>query len=329
MQKTLQLKIAVVLMLFTSMAWAQTRTVSGKITSVDDGTGLPGVNVVVKGTSNGTTTDADGKYTLSIPDGGATLVFSFIGLATQEMEVGDKTVLDIQMVTDTKQLSEVVVTGYSTQIKREITGAVSSVKGQVFENLPMQTFDRAIQGRAAGVQVTSGGGQPGSGVVVNIRGTGTISGTTQPLYIIDGVQLTPGTLNGVSSSNALSSINPSDIENIEILKDAAAASIYGALAGNGVVIITTKRGKAGAAKIKGSAQFGVSMQYNPYKVLDADQWLALNEEAFGNRALRQGNTYQSGVNLAKSTYDYDGDPTTANQSTDWVKAILRNGKIRQ
>ncbi|GHM99343.1 SusC/RagA family TonB-linked outer membrane protein [Cytophagales bacterium WSM2-2] len=321
--------MVLVLMLVSSIAWSQSRTVSGKVTSAEDGSPIPGVNVVQKGTTNGTSTDANGAFSLSISDASATLVFSFIGLRTQEVEVANKTVIDVPMTSDITQLSEVVVTGYATQTKREITGSISSVKGQVFESLPMQTFDRAIQGRAAGVQVTSGGGQPGSGVTVNIRGTGTISGTTQPLYIIDGVQLTPGTLNGVSSSNALSSINPADIENIEILKDAAAASIYGALAGNGVVIITTKKGKSGAAKVKASVQYGISQQYNPYKVLNADQWLSLKEEAFGNQAVRQGNTYQSGVNQAKTLYDYDGDPNTPNQSTDWVRAILRTGKIKQ
>lgn len=320
-----------ILMLVSSMAWAQTRTVSGKVTSKEDGIAIPGVNIVQKGTTNGTSSDADGNYKLSVPDG-STLVFSFIGLQTQEVVVGERTVVDLAMASDITQLSEVVVTGYAVQTKREITGAISSVKGAVFESLPMQTFDKALQGRASGVQVISGGGQPGSGVTVNIRGTGTITGSTQPLYIIDGIQLSAGgNLNGVASSNPLSSINPADIENIEILKDAAAASIYGALAGNGVVIITTKRGKAGNSKLKVSAQYGTSQQYNPYKLTNLSQWFGLVQESFVNNAVRQGNTAQSGVNAAYAAFGLDplSPVNSSTQSYDWVKAILRTGKVQQ
>ena len=257
------LLVLLVCLLTGSGLLAQTRSVSGRVTSAEDGSALPGVSILVKGKNTGTITDAEGRYKIDVSSG-ETIVYSFIGLKQTEVVVGESNVIDVTLAQDATQLSEVVVTGYGVQAKREVTGAISSVKGSAIEGLPMQSFDRAIQGRAAGVQVISGGGQPGGGVTVNIRGTGTINGSTQPLYIIDGVQVNAGTIGGTTSSNALTSINPADIESIEVLKDAAAASIYGTLAGNGVVIVTTKRGKSGKSKIKFSAQYGISERYNPY-----------------------------------------------------------------
>lgn len=329
MKKILQSGIFLMLLsLSIGGAYAQERTVSGKVTSVDDGSTLPGVNVVLKGTTIGAVTDSEGRYTLSVPEN-ATLVFTFIGLVTQEIAVGSRSVIDVQMASDVTQLQEVVVTGYGAQAKREITGAITSVKGSTIENLPMQSFDRAIQGRAAGVQVVSGGGQPGGGINVNIRGTGTINGSTAPLYIVDGVQVNSGGISGLTTSNALTSINPADIESIEILKDAAAASIYGALAGNGVVIITTKRGKSGKSKIKLSAQYGTSEIYNPYDILLGNEWVTLRAEANANVAQRLGGSYQAEYDDTLDFYDDDGNPNTPIKTYDWVNAITRKGKIRQ
>lgn len=323
------------LMCAIAMSWglhAQDVTVSGRVTSVDDGSVLPGVNVLVKGTINGTTTDANGKYSLSVPASGGTLIFSFIGLKSQEIEVAGRTTIDISLAADITQLTEVVVTGYGAQAKREVTGSISSIKGSVIESLPMQSFDRAIQGRAAGVQVISGGGQPGGSITVNIRGTGTINGSTQPLYIVDGVQVSSGSISGTTLSNALTSINPADIESIEILKDAAAASIYGTLAGNGVVIITTKRGKSGKSKIKVSAQYGMSEKYMPYDILSGPEWLTLRAESAGNLAKKQGLSYQAAYDATKASYEAsyaDGDSNTPMPSYDWVNAITTKGKLSQ
>lgn len=328
MKKILLVKIFSVLMLVSSVAWAQDRIISGRVTSSDDGSALPGVNVVVKGTTTGTVTDANGAYSLSVPPS-STLMFTFIGLKSQEIGIGSRSVIDVQMENDIVQLQEVVVTGYGQQTKREVTGAVTSVKGSAIENLPMQSFDRAIQGRAAGVQVVSGGGQPGGGINVNIRGTGTINGTTQPLYIVDGVQVNSGGTSGITTSNALTSINPSDIQSIEILKDAAAASIYGALAGNGVVIITTKRGKAGKSKVKISGQYGTSEIYNPYEILLGQEWLTLRAEANANVAQRTGGSYQAEYDATLAFYDDDGDPNTPINTYDWVNAVTRTGKLSQ
>ncbi len=170
MKKILLVKIFSVLMLVSSLAWAQERTVSGRVTSADDGSALPGVNVLVKGTAQGTITDSDGAYRISVPSGSGTLSFSFVGFVSQDVEVGNRAVVDVRLATDVTQLSEVVVTGYSSIEKRQLSAAIASVKGSAIENLPIQSFDRALQGRAAGVLVQSNNGIPGGGVNIRIRG---------------------------------------------------------------------------------------------------------------------------------------------------------------
>ncbi|MEJ7644949.1 MAG: SusC/RagA family TonB-linked outer membrane protein [Chryseolinea sp.] len=207
-------------------------TVSGKVT---DNTGevLPGVNILVKGTANGTTTDTNGDYSLSVPDGTGTLVFSFIGYTSQEVSVDNRTSINVTLLPDVISLSEVVVTGYGSQSKRDITGAVSTIDSKSLLSTPSTNVGQALQGKVAGVTVGNEN-SPGGGVMVRIRGFGTITDNS-PLYVIDGVP-TKGNLN---------TINQNDIESIQILKDASSASIYGSRAGNGVVIITTKKGKMG------------------------------------------------------------------------------------
>lgn len=329
MKKSLQ-RFLWVLLLIGSQAYAQTRSVTGTVTGKDNGFPLPGVSVTVKGTSTGTQTDANGKFTVSASSG-ATLVFTYIGYAKQEATVGSATSIAISLEADQRALNEVMVTGYGTvQRKREVTGSIATVKGSEFENLPIQSFDKALQGRAAGVQVTSTSGQPGGGIQIKIRGNATINGSAQPLYIIDGVQVASGGLSGSTSANALGGINPDDIENIEVLKDAASASIYGALAANGVVIVTTKRGKLGKTQFKATAQYGVTKAINPYELLDADQWVALRAEALGNQSARLGGSYADGVRAAYDAYYGVGNSRPANfPSYDWVNAIFKKGSVQQ
>lgn len=220
---------------------AQTRTIRGTVVSIEDGLPIPGVTVQVKDAGNGTVTDIDGNYQISIDGNENVLVFRFVGMEFQEEPVGNRSTIDVSLRPEVTSLAEVVVTSYGDQTRREVTGAIASVKGEIFQNLPMQSFDRAMQGRVAGVQVTSNSGQPGGTLTVQVRGVGSINAGTEPLYIVDGVQIASGGLSGEGSQNALSSINPSDIESIEVFKDAAAAAIYGAQAANGVVLITTKK----------------------------------------------------------------------------------------
>ncbi|MFO0267430.1 MAG: carboxypeptidase-like regulatory domain-containing protein, partial [Cyclobacteriaceae bacterium] len=185
MRKFLLLVSSFVLM--SSLVWAQGRTITGKVTASEDGSPLPGVNVLVKGTTGGTVTDANGSYTVSVPSEGATLVFSFIGYVSQEVEVGARKVVDVAMEADVEQLSEVVVTGYGSQLKQDLTGNIARVKGDELKTLPVQSFEQAIQGRAAGVFVETGNGKLGQGVKVRIRGASSVTADNQPLYVIDGV----------------------------------------------------------------------------------------------------------------------------------------------
>jgi TonB-dependent starch-binding outer membrane protein SusC len=227
-------------------------TVSGKVKD-DTGQPIPGANILLKGTAIGTTTDANGEYAINIPDEKGTLIFSFIGYVTQEVEVAGRSVIDIALVSDVVALSEVVVTGYSSQSKRDITGSVATIDNKQLLATPATNLGQAMQGKVAGVTVGNEN-SPGGGVMVRVRGFGTINDNS-PLYVIDGVP-TKGNLN---------TLNLNDIESIQILKDASAASIYGSRAGNGVVIVTTKKGKSGKPMFTYDVYYGTQQ---PGKLLD-------------------------------------------------------------
>jgi TonB-linked SusC/RagA family outer membrane protein len=302
-----------VLMVFVSLlsaseVYAQERVITGKITSSEDGTSIPGVNVVVKGTTNGTTTDADGKYTLRVPATGGSLVFSFIGLRSEEMPIGDRTVIDVAMGVDVTQLSEVVVVGYGTQEKRTLTSAISTVKGSDIAQVPVQSFDQALIGKAAGMQVVVPSGLVGQAPVIRIRGNNSITSGQSPLFVIDGVPATSGNVSGVASGNALGDVNPADIESIEVLKDGAATAIYGSRAANGVVLITTKRGKSGKASLNFDTQVGVNTIAKRFDLLNADEFIAISNEKFATS------------NTAPQAF-----PGPNNDNTDWQKVIFQNG----
>lgn len=311
------LLLGLMILLGSASAFAQSRVITGTVISNEDNLGVPGATVLVKGTTVGTATDLDGKYSISVPAGSNVLVFSFVGLRPQEVTIGNRSTIDVAMEPDVQALSEFVITSYGDQSKREITGAISSVKGEVFENLPVQSFDRAMQGRIAGVQVTSTSGQPGGTLNVRIRGVGSINAGNDPLYIVDGVQVASGGLSGQGTQNALGSINPNDIESIEVLKDAAAAAIYGAQAANGVVIITTKRGKKGKSLVKVSVQEGIVQPLNLYDVMDASQLAGIKRVAYQNRGLATSGS--------DATYGNPEDPNL--QSYDWVDALYREGRL--
>jgi TonB-linked SusC/RagA family outer membrane protein len=274
------------LFLANAVAFAQGRVVTGTVTSVEDGMGVPGATVLVKGTTIGTATDIDGKYSINVPAGSNVLVFTFVGLTSQEVNIGNRTTINVAMESDITALSEVIVTGYGTQPKREVTGAVSSVKGDAIQNLPMQSFDRALQGRAAGVQVRSSNGLPGGAVNIRIRGVGSVNAGNEPLFIVDGVQLNNQSNAAFTQSNPLAFLNPNDIESMEILKDAASAAIYGSQAANGVVIITTKKGKQGKAKFEFNAFSGETQPMKFLDVLGGSEWYAMRRDALVN----SGNT---------------------------------------
>ncbi|WP_266367580.1 SusC/RagA family TonB-linked outer membrane protein [Tellurirhabdus rosea] len=311
-------------LLLSVCAFAQDRVITGRVTSSDDGTPLPGVSVQVKGTSRGTTTDANGTYRLNAT-GDARLVFSFIGYLSQEVASGNRSTIDVVLQNDATELNEVVVSGYgNVSRKRDVTSAVAQVSGKTIENLPLQSVDRALQGRAAGVQVTALSGQPGGAIQVRVRGQGSINAGNDPLYVIDGVQVSSGELSTQSSSNVLASLNPNDIESIQVLKGATSSALYGAQGANGVVLITTKRGRAGKTQFNVSVQEGFVDPLKKLDVLTAPEYATLKIEGFVNRAIATNQATDAARQSAITQY---GDPATV-QNTDWQDAVFRRGKLR-
>ena len=260
----------------------QTRTVTGKVTSMEDNEGLPGVNVVEKGTTNGTVTDLNGEYSLTVSEG-ATLVFSSVGYTSEEVELGGRSVIDLTMVQDIQQLSELVVVGYGTQRKEDITGSTVSLDAEELRDIPAISFEQSMQGKVAGVQISQANAAPGGGMSIRVRGSNSITGNSEPLYVIDGVPIinstsasTPGGFGGEGGNrndqNPLSSLNPNDIASIEILKDASATAVYGSRGANGVVIITTKKGEVGKPKVNVDYYWGVQSRENTsFESMTAEQ----------------------------------------------------------
>ncbi len=313
------------LLLFCLPSLAQDLAVSGRVTSSDDGSALPGVSVQVKGTTRGTTTDADGRYRLTAP-ANARLVFSFIGFLPQEVAVGNRSSVNIRLENNAQELGEVVVTGYGGSVnKREFTGASSKVNGKQFENMAVQTFDRALQGRAAGVQVTSANGVPGGAVQIRIRGLGSISAGSDPLYVVDGVQLNSNSNSSFTSNNPLAFLNPNDIESIEVLKDAAAASIYGSQAANGVVLVTTKRGKAGKTQINANYYTGVVQPLQYLNVLNTQQWIGVRTEALVNAGTAPTAALQNVLGTIRQPTDLTPEAIAALPTYDWQREAFRTG----
>src|SRR5258705_4493077 len=227
---------------------AQT-TVSGKVLDAN-GPPIQGVSVKAKGSNAGTATGIDGSFKLNVDKKTKTLIFSSVGYQDQEVAISEKD-LTVSMVSSDKSMSEVVVVGYGTKIKRDLTGAIAKVGAKEIGNTPVTSFEAALEGRAAGVFIEQQNGKLGQGIKVRVRGSASVSAGNEPFYVLDGIPLTVTNLssNG-AATNPLSDINPNDIESIEVLKDASAAAIYGARASNGVVLITTKKGKAGKSKIE-------------------------------------------------------------------------------
>jgi TonB-dependent starch-binding outer membrane protein SusC len=312
-------------------AFAQDITVSGRVTSSDDGAALPGVSVQVQGTTRGTTTDGQGNYKITATSK-ARLVFSFIGYTGLEEAIGNRTTINVALQSNAAELNEVVVrVGYGAAVsKREATGATANVKGEVIENLPLQSFDRALQGRTAGVQVTSNNGTPGGAVQVRIRGVGSISAGNEPLYIVDGVQLNNRNDGGNVSNNPLSFLNPNDIESIDILKDAATAAIYGAQAANGVVLVTTKRGKAGAkSRVTINMYRGVVEPIRQLNVLNTQQFIKLRQEALvtNTPTLTPTSSLTSVLSSLNLPVDLGDQAIAALPTYNWQEEAYRPGSV--
>lgn len=291
--------------------------ISGIVTSSDDSEPLPGVSILIKGTSTGTTTDFEGKYSLSTSND-AVLVFNYVGYKTQEIEVGNQTQINVQLEVDIEQLEEVIVVGYGTQTKSDVTGSIISVQSEDIKDMVVTSADALLQGKAAGVQVVQNSGSPGGEVFVRVRGTASLRGDSRPLYVIDGVPMNNTPNNRLEAGgqplSPLADINPNDIESMEILKDAAATAIYGARGSNGVVLITTKRGSEGKATINFNASYGVQEVWRKLDFLDGQGYLDVTREARTNRG------------LSNDVTPYDRLELTG-INTDWQDEIFRTAPI--
>lgn len=338
MRKLLRLSLLMAVCLSVLSVSAQDREVRGRVTSAEDGSGMPGVSIAIKGTTRGTNSDGEGNFRLNVP-ANATLVFSFVGFGLMEEKVGNRSVMNVQMRVDTKTLSEIVVTGYGSQIKRELTGNIAQVKGKDIENMPTPTVDAALQGKAAGVYVNAGSGKLGQAVTVRVRGNSSISASSQPLYVVDGMPVTTGDLgNYGGETNALADLNSNDIESIEVLKDASAGAIYGARAANGVVLITTKRGKAGKTNVSFNYQSGTAQATRRLPFLNTSEFESFYRQAAGYRdALinldpNDPDSYTSylfGAGGFLEYYSYGTYGTPQQTDTDWQEQAFQKAPMTQ
>ena len=330
------LRVSLACLFLTVSFWGNAQNVvTGKVTSNDDGSPLPGVSITIKGTTKGTTTDDKGVYSLSVP-ANASLQASFIGFADLEQTVGNRTVVDFILSSDIKSLDEVVVTGYGSQIKRDLTGNIVKIRASEIQDMPVTTFEQSIQGKAAGVQINQGTGKLAQGIQVRVRGQSSVSASNEPLYVLDGIPLTQGDLGvGGGETNPLVDINPQDIESIEILKDASAGAIYGARAANGVVLITTKKGKSGKTKINFGIQYGKSKPTNILKFLNTQQYIdfyriaAANSDKIDGYDAKDPDSYTSYMESFFDTQSL-GTLGTSNQAdTDWGSLAFQDAPSQQ
>jgi TonB-dependent starch-binding outer membrane protein SusC len=307
------LKMASVILLLLSClsAIAQDRVLTGRVVD-PSGTAMPGVNIIKKGTATGTATDANGEFSLSVTNDNI-LQVSFIGYKTQEILVGNQTRIDVKIEEDYETLDEVVVVGYGEMRRADVISAQTTVTSKEINKTINTTIDQALQGRAAGVYVTQNSGAPGGGISVNIRGVNTIFGTNEPLYVVDGVQIS--VTNQPSGSNPLSSLNPSDIETMEILQGPSATAIYGSRATNGVVLIKTKRGKAGEMKISYDYLYNVQKSPKSLSVMNLPQYAQMENEY---KAIAGGNVREEFL-----------DPSILGPGTDWQNELFNDAAMQK
>ena len=318
--------------LLTGMVYGQRGIVQGTVTD-SNGELLIGATVMVQGSTLGTITDFNGQYTLaSVPTGTVIMAASYIGYRTLTVTVqvaeGQTASADFVLSEDIEQLEELVVIGYGTKRKRDITSSISSVKSEDIGNTTQSSFQNALQGRAAGVQTTQANGMAGSSTTIRIRGTSSITSSSEPLYVVDGVPMITGNFaNGwADGTNTLSSLSPTDIESIEILKDASAAAIYGSRSANGVILITTKSGKSGKTKFNAGYWVGVNSITNIPDMLTGSEYLEYGKIAWANSGNDISNDYQA---------FYDGLPfgitreIAESTNTDWIDEVSRTGVVHQ
>ncbi|MDL2231531.1 TonB-dependent receptor [Porphyromonadaceae bacterium OttesenSCG-928-L07] len=326
------------ILLSIQLCFAQTREITGSVIDKNDKQALPGVSVTVKGSQPtvGTITNSEGNFSIQV-NNNSTLTFSFIGMLSQEVIIdGSQSNFTIELTSETETLDEVIVVAYGTQKKSSFTGSATSVSGdRTFKDLPVQSFEQALQGATPGVVVSGSSGQPGGAINIRIRGTGSMNATNNPLYVIDGVPVIAGDI-GVSNIknqtrefNSMTSINPADIESITVLKDAAAASLYGSRAANGVILITTKQGKKGKTTINFKASYGISdWAVKNREMLNGDQQHELAYEGFYNEAILYKNYSEADAQAYAQSYAQTYAPKLDKYS-DWEKALFNDHGTNQ
>jgi TonB-linked SusC/RagA family outer membrane protein len=323
MRKLLFPLYATVLVVGAQDLHAQNRPLTGRVVG-SDGAGLPGVTVLVKGGTQGTATDVDGRYTLSAPSTATTLVFSFVGYASQEVKIGAGPI-NVTLVSNPTSLDEAVVIGYGTQSRRELTGSVATITGKEIATTPVQSFDQALQGRASGVAITTPNGVLNNPPVIRIRGANSIALSSSPLFVIDGIPTYSGNNSAIGSvpNNPLANIAPEDIENIEVLKDASATAIYGSRANGGVILVTTKRGKKGQARLSYDAWVGATRPVRLYDILNAADYVNLKNEAVRNLNANRRAIGAAATNIEDAFKLADANGNAAD--TRWYDYIYRTG----
>ncbi|MFZ4561334.1 MAG: SusC/RagA family TonB-linked outer membrane protein [Saprospiraceae bacterium] len=313
------------LLLFSAVSLMAQRAITGKVMD-EKSEPLIGASILVKGTSTGTVTDVDGSFELQAPTNATTLVVSYTGYATKEVALSSASAYTITLESEAIALEDVVVVGYGTQSRKELTGSVAKISSEQIARLPVTGVDQALQGQAPGVQVTAASGTPGSSVSIRVRGPSSISAGNQPLYVVDGIPVNTGSYSqigvGGQQVNALADLNPADIESIEILKDAAAAAIYGSRASNGVVLITTKRGKQQKTQISVNSYYGNQEVWRRLEPLTGPEYVGLVQEMVRER---YGATIKPS---ALGLRNLDNDPASY-PSTNWFDEIFRTAPISQ
>jgi TonB-linked SusC/RagA family outer membrane protein len=339
--------LLLLLLLLTGIAVnAQQRTITGTVTADGDGKALAGVTVTVKGAGGGVATAANGTYSIKVPAGNVSLIFSFVGYASQEVVLKNQASVDIVLVAENKSLDDVVVVGYGTQRKRDLTGAVSSVKAKDLVISSGPEVGNMLKGKVAGLTIRQNSAQPGGGLDILVRGAGSVNASNAPLFVVDGFPISDlqqpesGGRYQAGTQSILNSFNPNDIESIDVLKDASATSIYGSRAANGVILITTRRGSEGAVKVQYANNFSVQKYKNPFDVLPLNEWMQLRNEAgqeqwdFDNGVKPYGTKTRAEAEanpingLYRKLYTQNAI-NNVGRGTDWFDLVTRDGATAQ
>ena len=319
------LSVLMLCLLLVSSGYAQNRQVSGKVTSSTDGSPISGVSVRVVGTSTATQTNGAGNYTISVPDANGNLSFTYIGYQTYQTSIGFQSTINVQLVPTDESLDEVVVTGYMVTSKKDFTGASAKVAGESVADRPLQSFTQGLTGQAAGVNIIQPSGVLNNPPVVRVRGLSSLSLSSFPLVVVDGIPISTGNVSANSSANnPLGDINPEDIESIDILKDAASTAIYGSRGAAGVLLITTKRGKSGTAKVSYDGWFGSSRAVRLAELMNAEQYITHKNNAIKNAREINPNLPNNSFPATGGffpTLDENGNPV----DTRWYDFVYRDG----